>query len=289
VPKAAPTASTPESGTVAVNTDDLPLYYELWRARNADPSRKPLLVLGGLVTDTVEDWRSFAAALSSGRDVLILDMRGVGRTGEGTTPGDYSVGQLNVDVQDLIEAIWQQDPGQQPVVVGCSDRGKVALAVGLTAAQRISGLITCGTSPGGATQQDGPNLAARNTLLVDGTWITSSEQYVEYVAGPEVLWPFPGLWHARLAGAASIEGVKRYETFLSATVGGVQFVSDPTVVMHGSSDSIYLAGTGPALATAIGPNASFQSVDGPHAFWLTNPTGFIALVEAWVQANVDTP
>ena len=280
----------PETGTVEVNTDELPLYYELWRARDPDVGRKPIVFLGGLITDTREDWRAFALALSKDRDVLLVDLRGVGKTGEGPTAGNYTLAQLNVDVQQLIDEIWQGDPDQQPVIVGCSDRGKIALQVGLTAAQRISGVITCGTSPGGGIQQTGPALEKRNTLLTEGKWILRSREYVATIASSA--WRLPlsvRLWQFNLfTKFGSIEGVKRYENILSNTVGGVQFVSDPTLVLHGSSDAVYLPATGPALAAQVGANASFQSMSGPHAFWLTDPWAFTRVIEDWVRANVDT-
>jgi|GEM_PF-6954810 len=280
----------PETGVVTVNTDDLPFHYELWKAKNANTCRRPLVLLGGLPTDTIEDGRAYAATLSKDRDVLLVDVRGVGKTDEGPTPGDYSLAQFNVDTQNLISQIWSDDTDKQPVIVGCSDRGKIALQVGLTAAQRISGVITCGASAGGATQFDGPQLLKRNTFLTEGTWFKKSKDYAAVIAGPK--WnksPLAQIWRALLFGKfQSIEGVKRHGSLLTTNVGGVQFISDPTLVLHGNADTLYLPATGSALAAAIGANASFQSMKGAHAFWLTDPSGFMRTIETWVEEEVDT-
>ncbi len=268
--------------SAVVNTDDLRLSYDLWPSRTPAAPRTPVVLIGGFPTDVKEDWADVARALSTDRDVLTYDPRGVGETGIGPTPGSYTQNQMDVDLEELIQQVF---PTAKPCLVGCSVRGRIALQRAFDSFNDSS-LVLAGAA--GSTPTLGPDHAAFVDVFGNASWGTNPDLSTRLDLAKIVL-DAPADRVALVAalgqGNRPGGGAMRWSGFLTGATPGIQFISLPTLVLAGSADRVYAPDTGQALATEIGGSASFYEVPGgAHAFWFDDPLGFAAEIRAFVDS-----
>lgn len=119
-----------------------------------DPSHPALLFIhAGVATRAM--WDPQVADLAADHFVVRYDTRGYGES-----PGDDSAFADRHDVLAVLDAAG----AQRATVIGCSRGGRIALDAALDAPDRIRGLVTIGTTPGG---QGDALLTDREQQMVD--------------------------------------------------------------------------------------------------------------------------
>ncbi|HUX71464.1 MAG TPA: alpha/beta fold hydrolase, partial [Cellulomonadaceae bacterium] len=118
-----------------MTTDDLLAVHEL-RAGDARAGSAPLVLLHGFPVDS-RMWTEVAALLPGGRDVLAIDLPGLGDSAAGTVVADR-LGEAGVAstsapaLETSADAVWltlQRRGVERAIVVGLSMGGYVAMAI----------------------------------------------------------------------------------------------------------------------------------------------------------------
>ncbi|SFM43553.1 alpha/beta fold hydrolase [Methylobacterium pseudosasicola] len=104
---------------------------------------QPVIFLHANVCDS-RMWRDQMKATSTSAAAIAYDRRGFGRTSAESE--DFS------SVADLMAVIEAMTDGQAPILIGCSQGGKIALDFILQHASRVRGLILIAPSVGGAPE-----------------------------------------------------------------------------------------------------------------------------------------
>ena len=117
---------------------DVRLYYETHESPGSAAHRPPLLLLHGLGSST-RDWQAQIDAFSQHRCVVVLDLRGHGRSEK--PPGPYSLPLFAGDVADLLRQLGLGTETGGVHVAGLSMGGMVALQLALDAPALVRSLV----------------------------------------------------------------------------------------------------------------------------------------------------
>tara|TARA_R110001606_G_scaffold399222_2_gene582435 strand:+ start:89460 stop:90254 length:795 start_codon:yes stop_codon:yes gene_type:complete len=121
------TANTPKKGYLTCS--DTRIYYEIYGKQ-----KSPLLLLHGGLT-SVESWYAQLPALSKDFQLIVIDMRGHGRSNIGQQPFSYDL--LASDTLAVLDQLHLK----QVDIVGWSDGGIVGLKLAITHPERVNKLI----------------------------------------------------------------------------------------------------------------------------------------------------
>ncbi|MSP62127.1 MAG: alpha/beta fold hydrolase [Myxococcales bacterium] len=116
-----------------VDRSGVPIYYET----HGDLG-DPVLLLMGLGTDA-HGWELQVPAFAARHRVLLLDNRGIGRSGK--PPGPYSIAQLADDAVAVLDAVGLA----RAHVVGLSMGGMIAQEIALSHPARLGALVLAAT------------------------------------------------------------------------------------------------------------------------------------------------
>lgn len=264
------------------------IHWERCKPPAVAPSAAlPLVMIHGL-GGGCSDWRSMPQAIAneSGREVLILDNRGVGKSSAPDPP--YSVDSMASDVLRVI------DEAEVPEahLLGFSLGGLIAQSVALRQPGRVCGLILCGTSHGGReaipppadfvkvsmkmaalpAPNESPDLAKFSQfMLPPGADEAAVQQFtVESIATAR---PSTGM-QGQLAAMAKFNSTKRLHELGER---------HPVLIIHGEHDAIMSVENAQSLHRRI-PNSEYVLWKGGGHYWfLTRPEEHVALLKNHLQ------
>jgi pimeloyl-ACP methyl ester carboxylesterase len=125
----------------ATNVNGLRLAWSEWSSEDTTPRQPSVLLLHGLASSR-HIWDLVAPTLALHRRVVAIDQRGHGESDK--PDSGYAIEQIIADDRALVDSLGLT----QPVVVGHSWGGAVALAYAATHPEAVSGLVLV---DGGAT------------------------------------------------------------------------------------------------------------------------------------------
>ena len=267
---------------------DVRLWYETF----GEDRREPLLLVNGLGSQSInfrDEWcQRFVAA---GFFVLRFDNRGLGLSGpDQPAPDGYTLEDMAADGVAVLDAAGVDTAH----LLGVSLGGMVVQTMAIEHPDRVRSLISVMSTTGDPdVGQSGAG--AREHLLRPPA--TSREDYVEgHVAGLRI-WGSPGkvdeVDAAAQAGraydrafrpegvAAQLQAVIR----APSRTEGLGKVDVPTLVLHGSADTLIDPSGGRRTAEAV-PGARFVEIEGmghdyPQVFW----DRWVALVAEHAQVS----
>ncbi len=279
-PRDATPASTDPDGVPGAwaRNGDVEIWYQ--RFVGADDAT-PLLLINGLGSPSVAYQRGFVdELLAAGFDVVRFDNRDLGRSSRltGGTPDDpgYRLTDMARDAVAVLDAVgWDR-----AVVFGQSMGGMIAQQLVIDHPERVSALASV-MSTTGNREVGHPSPSARDGLMSvppgdrDG-WIASRVETERYWASPDHWDPE---WVASKGAEMFDHGVdpkgtaRQYRAVVASGVRdeGLANVDVPTVVIHGSADTLIDPSGGRHTASCV-PGARYVEIEGmghdlPPALW----------------------
>jgi 3-oxoadipate enol-lactonase len=252
------------------------LYHEEYG--EADDSRAPLLLLHGLGSSTL-DWEYQIPALAAEYRVIVMDLRGHGRSDK---PNErYSIGGFTKDVVALIEHL-QLGPVH---LIGLSMGGMIGFQLGVDRPELLKSLTIINSGPEVKVRspRDGVELAKRWTL----SRLFSLEAIAKVLS--QKMFPKPEQTELRLKIQRRWprNDKRAYLASLDAIIGwGVREylarITCPTLVVSGDRD--YTPATLKAAYVKQMPNARLVVIeDSGHATPMDQPAAFNALLLSFLK------
>jgi 3-oxoadipate enol-lactonase len=246
---------------------------------------EPLLLIQGLGASTAHWGEPFLGALADGIELILLDNRGIGRSGP---CGDLTAASLAADALAVLDALEIE----RAHVAGFSMGGMAAQELALLAPERLCSLSLLATSCGGtqsrATSADVVNalttavfsgdrarvLRTAYGLLVSGAYAADASNYAAFEEVARGATPAIGVLLKQQAAVVA------HDTF-----GRLGAIAAPTLVVHGSDDQILSWVNGDLVASAI-PRARLELLEGVgHLLFWERPERVAALIREHVAAS----
>lgn len=260
------------TGTARVG--DVDLY---WEESGAGP---PLVLLMGLGVNC-RGWDAQTPALASRFRTVVLDNRGIGRSGK--PDGPYRTAQMARDTLALMDALGVA----RAHVVGISMGGMIAQEVALAAPERVEKLVLCCTyarAERDLVEGAGKGaFGARPEEIADLTREQLFERMLPYLFTPAFIEReranfgdrFAPMWKGfSMRGFLGQMGA----VFTHDALDRLGAVRAPTLVMTGTADRLVAPRHSDTLAAAI-PGARLRRFDGAsHGFNFEIPDEFNAAV-----------
>jgi 3-oxoadipate enol-lactonase len=234
-----------------------------------------LLVINGTGSDLRNQPNALAWPISDRFDIVTYDHRCLGRSEQYDT--DYQPNMADF-AEDAL-ALCDQQGIDTSSILGISFGGMVAQEVAIRAGDRISKLILCCTSSGGAGGASYPlhELYAQGVGLDERVhlWDTRAatdekvaaqlqRMFAGRIAQPDE--PPPGL-------LKQVEARRLHDTF--ARLGAI---AAPTLIAYGRFDGVAPPANSEALAAGIG-DATLAPFEGGHMFLWQDPAAWPAIAE----------
>lgn len=239
----------------------------------ADP--EPLLLVNGLGSPMVAYELGFIAELHArGFDVIRYDNRDAGRSS--STSGGYLLGDLAADAVAVLDAAgWDRAH-----VFGMSMGGMIVQQLGIDAADRLHS-ITSLMSHTGNQEFGTSSRAAREALMKPSP--PDRDGWLAVRVETEQIWASPAEWSVESSrakgellfdyGVQPAQVVHQYTAIMKSEDREPQLrdVQTPTLVMHGSADTLIHPSGGQRTAEVMA-NASYVELDGmghdlPATYW----------------------
>ncbi len=276
-----------------VDTDDVRLFYRLFRARAPRPGAPPVIIVHGLSYISY-DWIGIAARLAADRDVAAIDMRGFG---ESTWSPTRKYG-LRVLAADLL-AVADHLAWPRAVLMGHSMGGRVGLCAAAWNPARAAALVCVDFAPDVAAA--GRREVAQRIGNTPDTF-PSVDAALAYHGHPD-----------EPAGSARY---RRFENFLRPVAGGFMIKRDlhyrdtfretlltgkspapadidlwallaglpvPSLFLRGSTSNMFAPETMAKVRDA-NPRARVLELAGSHDLMNDNPLGVAEAVAAFLRA-----
>jgi len=251
------------------------LHWELHEPSTAPAEARRLLLINGLGSPMVAYEQGFLDEFTSrGFAVIRFDNRDIGMSPR--CPEGYDLADMVEDTIEVLDAAgWEAAH-----VLGQSMGGMIAQQLAIDAPQRVTTLtsLMSGTGqPGFGRSTD----EARAALVTPAP--TDPDGWLANRLETEKIWCSPDLWdpawveskaRAMLAHGVDPEGTARqYRAAAGAASrdAGLAELDIPTLVMHGSADTLITPSGGEHTADVI-PGARYVEIDGmghdlPPALW----------------------
>jgi 3-oxoadipate enol-lactonase len=127
-----------------VHANGIDIYYELHgQALPGDRSGGPLVLAHGFSGST-EEWRQWVLPLAVGRQLLLYDVRGHGRTSAPEEPSDYSIETFAADQRALMLALGIE----RAHIGGLSMGGMIAVRFAVDYPEMVTSLLICDSTAG---------------------------------------------------------------------------------------------------------------------------------------------
>ncbi len=258
-----------------IRVRDIDIYYE--RAGEGEP----LLFIGGSGGDLRQKPNALDGPLARAFDVLAYDQRGLGRTSR--PDGAYTMADYGEDAAALLDAIGSERCG----VVGVSFGGMVAQELAVRHPDRVSKLVLCCTSSGGAGGASYPlhelvELPLDERALVgieiadtrhDAAWREAHPDAAESLIRMRTEVPDAGD-PGRVAGFhRQLEARRGHDTW-----DRLPGIDVPVLVCGGRYDGIAPPANQEALVQRI-PGAKLEMFEGGHLFMLQDRSAFPRMIE----------
>ncbi len=254
---------------------DVSIFYR----RLGKPGRSPILFVHGLSYFSW-DWLEVAAALSSDRECVAMDLRGFGDSGWSAAK-DYSVQTMARDLARVLDHLgWGR-----AALVAHSMGGRSAAYLAAREPQRVGGLVLVDYSPENAPA--GSKRVAETVAWVPDVFPTADEAMRYFVADASRRERFEA-YLRKVAGGYAIKRDpyfrdqfrKILETGERPKLGVdmwqvIAEIACPTLVVRGSRSDLFAAET-VAKVKAANPRFTVVEVDAPHNIPGENPHGFLA-------------
>lgn len=263
----------------------------------ADGAGVPVLLINGLGSPLVAFEPGFVDLLvGRGLAVARFDNRDVGQSdrverGPAGQPTPYTLADMAGDAAAVLDALgWSSAH-----VLGQSMGGMIAQQLTIDRPERVRSLLPLMTSSGNSSFGRATPEAMEAMLLPAPTEFAA---WLDFRVETERVWASPSASEAwqRAKGEAmwnhGIDSAGSVRQYRAISVGGkrdgaLAAVTTPTLVIHGSADTLIGADAGRHLADVI-PGARFEKVDGlghdlPPEFWpllVDLAAGFIDQVES---------
>lgn len=270
-----------ESRFVAEARDGLPLAVSLTQSM-AGSAGPPLIMIPGLGA-TRHVYAPLVPLLAQRMPVAVFDPRGTGDSGVGNPP--YTMAQLADDTVEVLASLgWDR-----AAVFGASMGGMVAQHVAIGHRDRVWRLLLACTSPGAAHAVPAERDATRallgkgattgeeayrmaTTVLYEQGWAAANRPLVEAEIAYRATHPV-----AARAFSGQYEAVKAHDTWER-----LPSITAPTLVIHGTSDSVIPVGNGERIAGRI-PGARLLELEGRgHLFWHEDPEAAAAAITSFL-------
>jgi 3-oxoadipate enol-lactonase len=230
------------------------LYYEMH-----GNSAEPLVLVHGYTGDTT-DWRHQLTEFTRTHCVLVLDLRGHGRSEAPKDRSSYTVRQMSADVEALIE----QAGFQRYHLVGHSMGGAIVQEIALRSPQRLASLTLHDTSIkfAGAGNQEMLEWQRKRFELAE------TEGMAAVAEMPPTMAPPPHMPPERLDETKQRLSRLSPDAFLGAWNGLMEWpgmeeraaaIATPTLIVYGSLDAPGIIEGSQSLAQKI-PNARVEII-----------------------------
>lgn len=249
---------------------DVEVYYEVMGGASSDPTMLLINGLGSQCINYAEEW--CALLVAAGLRVVRFDNRDVGLSTHFTDrePDEngawYSVSDMVGDALAVLDAVG----AEQAHIVGLSMGGMIAQVMAIEAPERVLTLTSVMSSTGEPEHTDrSPEAVAQFQARPPH----DLESHIEDWAGGLRVWGSPEFAdEARWRREAIRSFERRFDPMGStrqamaivtapSRVEGLRVLDVPTLVVHGSADTLIGPGGGRRTAELI-PGARFELVDG---------------------------
>jgi 3-oxoadipate enol-lactonase len=259
--------------------NDLRLYYEL----HGDAGDMLVFVHG--YTGDITDWRLQIAEFSRDFRILVMDLRGHGRSEAPQGRSCYTIPCMTADVRELVEFLGFD----RFHLVGHSMGGAITQEMALQAPDRLLSLTLEDTAPNFGLSLDDAMLQFRaKRLSLAGT------EGMAAVAAMELPFTPPHMPAARLRELNERLSRMSVDAFLGAAQGLVDWegavarissIAAPTLVVYGDLDAPALVASSRRLAKLI-PNASLEIIaEAAHSPQWERPELFNAVLRRHLEEN----
>jgi pimeloyl-ACP methyl ester carboxylesterase len=276
------------SSGIVESADGTPIAW--WRTgplaastTGSNAARPALLLIHGATADHTA-FRAVAPRFAERRAVFAIDRRGRGASGDHLP---YAIEREYEDVAAVVDWL-ASETGRSVDVVGHSFGGRCGLgAARLT--RHLRRLVVYEGAPAPADQafHDANLLSRLDRLAADGTLDELMATFMGDVVGLSAAevdaYRASPTWPLRVAAAPTAVRELRAEAGRDAGVERLADVRIPVLqIVGGDSPTIFRAGT--RALDAVLPNGRVVSLAGQkHAAHHTNPAGFVAAVEAFLD------
>ena len=263
--------------------DGTRIAYALAGSRDAEP----LLMIHGLGADT-RGWIMQRRALASRFRLILVDNRGVGRSGR--PPGPYGIETMAADAMAVLDHAGYRSAH----VLGASMGGIISQAVAVRHPERVRSLVLACTA------------CRHHPWRIDllRRWAEEAEAHgmpefvrrnLSWLVGPRSLkrlWPAMAVL-APLAFNVPVEAfVAQIDGILDMDDGlreELERVDVPTLVMSGSQDVLTTQGDGEEIASLI-PGAELVVLrGGAHLFMVEQASAFNRTITDFYDRVLDVP
>jgi len=250
---------------------------EIWYEVSGDGPGLPVVLIMGLATDA-NSWQRQVPELGRSRRVLVLDNRGVGRSGK--PPGPYTTAALAGDALAVMDAAGIGEAH----IVGISLGGAIAQELVLAAPERVRSLVLMATfaaqdaemqrtadAGSAAAVKPGFDVGAALRGLAEGKVELDPRAMIGFLMPLVFSKKFleeekaflKGLWDQALAHGVSVKGFAGQVAAAMAhdTRARLATIRVPTLVVTGDKDRLVPARHSRALAAAI-PGAKLVEIPG---------------------------
>jgi esterase len=278
----------PPHRTGRFKSGDVEIFYRLFGAKG----KTPLAIVHGLSYFSY-DWIEPAAALAAGRQVVAMDMRGFGDSGQSP---DYSVPAQAGDIVSLLDYLdWQR-----AILVGHSMGGRGCTYAAAENPERVAGLVLVDYSP-----ENAPAGSKRVAMTVANTpeVFASVDEAMKYF-GADAHSPQGRATRARyeaylrpVAGGYAIKRDDHYRRqFLKVIETGERpklgvdlweslgKVACPVLAMRGTRSDLFAKET-KAKVKAANERVEMVEVKAGHNVASENLEGFLAALSPWLDRN----
>lgn len=241
-----------------------------------------IVICNGLSQSTA-NWRGIARQHPQFRWVL-FDARGHGRSSMGPRP--YS---LDDHVQDLL-AVLEQTETQNPVLMGFSHGGRVALRAASRFPSRFKALVLISTGARQTAIRKAHVQSWHNCLKIGGVEAMAWAS-LPNIVGVKVLEKFPDLGILVKGSAArnSAEGLDAMFEGMATYPPGHEDapnISCPTLVFHGAQDPLVKSSDLEDMLNWIPQAKSAVFPDCGHTLPLEQPADFVKRLEEFVHQSL---
>lgn len=256
---------------------DISIHYEV------AGSGPPILFISGTGGDLRHTPNTDDGPLAAAGTVAAYDQRGLGQSSKPDQPVAMA------DYADDAVALLDHLGWDRAHVVGVSFGGMVAQHVAVRAPERVSRLVLCCTSSGGAGGSSFPlheladlpddtrhrRMLAISDVRFDEAWQAAhpaeTEPILELLRAGDATKADDEA--AQVGARRQLEARASHDCFDS-----LEQITAPTLVCAGRFDGLAPLANSEALVDAI-PDAQLRAFDGGHVFLMQDPAAFPAIVE----------
>ena len=241
----------------------------------------PLLAISGSNGDLRRTPNLFRSGLAGAFDLVAYDQRGLGRTSK--PDRQHFMTDFAQDAASLMQSVAWEHAG----VVGLSFGGMVAMELAVRYPARVSKLVLCCTSPGGAGGSSYPlhtlqsltsNERARRMVSLldtrcDTTWAAENPAKAEEQLRNLTADPYAVEIGHQIGIARLLEARRSHDVW-----DRLDRITCPVLICGGRFDGIALPETQQRMAERI-PNASLRMFDGGHSFLWQDGSAMSEIIE----------